>query len=156
MCHYCLKPGHVKAHCWIRDLDRRPYHQRIKTDKIKCIQCGFLHRIGTCTVTTDAEIADLVMTRRQPEKDNKDGNKDEQYEFCAYHLGSNYQPQLTTKLWQRLELPETSRRTTRETTTTQTTMRNQRPKQPEFWTKIYRPRLHQTPGKKYETPGWKN
>ena len=78
-CYYCLKIGHIKANCWTRDLARRPYHQKVRTDKIKCIQCGFLHRIGECTVTTDTEIADLVVSRRQPEKDNKDDNKDDWY-----------------------------------------------------------------------------
>ena len=67
-----------------------PYPQRERANKMKCIQCGLTHRIGACTVTTDAEIADLVRSRRQPEKDNKnakDDNKDEHYEFLRMPFG---------------------------------------------------------------------
>ena len=67
-----------------------PYYLRERAKEMKCIQCGHTHCIGACTVTTDAEIADLVTSRRQPEKDNKnakDDNKDEHYEFLRMPFG---------------------------------------------------------------------
>ena len=67
-----------------------PYYLRERAKEMKCIQCGHTHRIGACTVTTDAEIASLMTPRSQPEKDNenrRDDNKDEHCEFLRMPFG---------------------------------------------------------------------
>ena len=59
ICKYCLKRGHSKETCWTLDPNQKPARFGGGPPRRGCTQCGRIHYIEHCTVTTNEELASL-------------------------------------------------------------------------------------------------
>jgi hypothetical protein len=66
ICKYCLKRGHSKETCWTLDPNQKRARFGGGPPRRGCTQCGRIHYMERCTVTTDEELASL---HREVEKE---------------------------------------------------------------------------------------